>query len=79
MLNEDNNEMCCLMKIISEQLSHHPPIMALHCEGRGWSCWVELDVASKFRGQYLTLTPLGKIHVHFNDTGSLPYLVVQVC
>ncbi|CAN7985836.1 unnamed protein product, partial [Ixodes hexagonus] len=38
---------------ISEQVSHHPPMLAQHCEGRGWCCWQEFSMSSKFRGKYL--------------------------
>lgn len=38
---------------ISEQVSHHPPMVAQYCEGRKWRCWQEFTMASKFRGKYL--------------------------
>lgn len=40
-------------RAISEQVSHHPPMLAQHCEGRKWRCWQEFTMASKFRGKYL--------------------------
>lgn len=38
---------------ISEQVSHHPPMVAQYCEGNGWRCWQEFTMTSKFRGKYL--------------------------
>lgn len=40
-------------RAISEQVSHHPPMLAQHCEGKKWRCWQEFTMASKFRGKYL--------------------------
>ncbi|XP_061399777.1 oxysterol-binding protein 1-like [Musca vetustissima] len=40
-------------RCIAEQVSHHPPMAALHCEGRDWTCWQEFTMTSKFRGKYL--------------------------
>lgn len=48
---------------ISEQVSHHPPMLAQHCEGRGWRCWQEFSMSSKFRGKYLQVVPLGVVHL----------------
>ncbi|UYV77650.1 OSBP [Cordylochernes scorpioides] len=39
-------------KCISEQVSHHPPMLAQHCEGTGgWTVWQEFSMSSKFRGK----------------------------
>uniref|UniRef100_A0A1E1X9K1 Putative oxysterol-binding protein 1 n=1 Tax=Amblyomma aureolatum TaxID=187763 RepID=A0A1E1X9K1_9ACAR len=48
---------------ISEQVSHHPPMLAQYCEGRGWRCWQEFSMSSKFRGKYLQVVPLGVVHL----------------
>ncbi|XP_019871821.2 oxysterol-binding protein 1 isoform X2 [Aethina tumida] len=57
-------------RLISEQVSHHPPMLAQHCEGRGWRCWQEFTMTSKFRGKYLQIVPLGIAHVEFTATGN---------
>lgn len=57
-------------KMISEQVSHHPPMVAQHCEGRGWKCWQEFTMSSKFRGKYLQVIPLGIAHLEFTATGN---------
>ena len=62
-------------KVICEQVSHHPPIAAVHAESAnfgpnsGWSYWTERSVASKFRGKYMNVNPIGRVHVKFNATG----------
>lgn len=57
-------------KCISEQVSHHPPMAAMHCEGRDWICWQEFTMTSKFRGKYLQVIPLGIAKVEFPSTGN---------
>ncbi|XP_018353294.1 PREDICTED: oxysterol-binding protein 1 isoform X4 [Trachymyrmex septentrionalis] len=52
---------------ISEQVSHHPPMLAQHCEGKKWRCWQEFTMASKFRGKYLQVIPLGTAHLEFHS------------
>lgn len=43
------------------QVSHHPPAAAHHViSDRGWNLRQEITVASKFRGKYLSIMPLGK-------------------
>ncbi|GFR22039.1 oxysterol-binding protein 2 [Trichonephila clavata] len=57
-------------RCISEQVSHHPPMLAQHCEGRGWVCWQEFTMSSKFRGKYLQIIPLGIAHLLFPASGN---------
>lgn len=57
-------------RVIAEQVSHHPPMAAIHCEGRGWNCWQEFTMTTKFRGKYLQVIPLGTAHVEFKGTGA---------
>lgn len=46
---------------ISSKVSHHPPAAAHHViSQRGWTLWQEITIASKFRGKYLSIMPLGK-------------------
>jgi hypothetical protein len=54
-------------RAVSEQVSHHPPMLAQYCEGREWRCWQEFTMASKFRGKYLQVIPLGTAHLEFNS------------
>ncbi|KAL3314155.1 hypothetical protein Ciccas_007227, partial [Cichlidogyrus casuarinus] len=54
---------------ISEQVSHHPPIMAQHVESfkSGWQYQHDFTIDVKFRGNYLTLNPKGFLRVNFRD------------
>ncbi|XP_069070548.1 oxysterol-binding protein 2 isoform X4 [Pleurodeles waltl] len=56
---------------ICEQVSHHPPAAAHHVYSkRGWNLWQEITIASKFRGKYLSIMPLGAIHLEFHSSGN---------
>lgn len=56
------------------QVSHHPPAAAHHAiSDRGWTLRQEITVASKFRGKYLSIMPLG-IHKSFP-----PVLIEVLC
>lgn len=57
-------------RCIAEQVSHHPPMAALHCEGKEWSCRQEFTMTTKFRGKYLQVVPLGNAYVEFRRTGN---------
>lgn len=54
-------------RVIAEQVSHHPPMAAIHCEGKTWNCWQEFTMTSKFRGKYLQVVPLGNACVGFSS------------
>lgn len=56
-------------KYIAEQVSHHPPISACHCEGKDWVYWSEVDVTNKFGGKSLDIRPEGWNHVIIKSTG----------
>ncbi|XP_007437716.1 oxysterol-binding protein 2-like, partial [Python bivittatus] len=56
---------------LCEQVSHHPPAAAHHVYSRrGWTLWQEITIASKFRGKYLSIMPLGAIHLEFHSSGN---------
>lgn len=57
-------------RCFSEQVSHHPPIVAQFCEGEQWHCWQEFTMTSKFRGKYLQIIPLGSAQVDFIKSGN---------
>ncbi|BFZ04680.1 hypothetical protein BsWGS_07718 [Bradybaena similaris] len=56
-------------KGISEQVSHHPPMLAMHIDGREWSTWQEFTMTTKFRGRYLQIIPMGIAHLVFHKSG----------
>lgn len=52
------------VKLYDSQVSHHPPAAAHHViSDRGWTLRQEITVASKFRGKYLSIMPLGKSQI----------------
>ncbi|XP_038618519.1 oxysterol-binding protein 2 isoform X3 [Tachyglossus aculeatus] len=56
---------------LCEQVSHHPPAAAHHVYSKhGWALWQEITIASKFRGKYLSIMPLGAIHLEFSSSGN---------
>ncbi|KAH8961162.1 hypothetical protein BDL97_05G036600 [Sphagnum fallax] len=55
------------VRFVSEKVSHHPMILACHCEGRGWKCWGDSNLKSKFWGRSIQLDPVGTITVQFDD------------
>ncbi|XP_061590221.1 oxysterol-binding protein 2 isoform X2 [Cololabis saira] len=56
---------------ICEQVSHHPPAAAHHVTSqRGWTLWQHITIDSKFRGKYISVMPLGNIHLQFHSNGN---------
>ncbi|KAK9132976.1 hypothetical protein Scep_012504 [Stephania cephalantha] len=47
------------LRFFSEKVSHHPMIVACHCEGRGWKFWGDSNMKSKFWGRSIQLDPVG--------------------
>ncbi|KAF6082308.1 oxysterol binding protein 2 [Phyllostomus discolor] len=59
------------LRSLCEQVSHHPPSAAHYVFSKnGWSLWQEITISSKFRGKYLSIMPLGAIHLEFQDSGN---------
>ncbi|XP_011793743.1 PREDICTED: oxysterol-binding protein 2 [Colobus angolensis palliatus] len=53
------------------QVSHHPPSAAHYVFSKhGWSLWQEITISSKFRGKYISIMPLGAIHLEFQASGN---------
>lgn len=46
-------------RYLSEQVCHHPPISACHCESPLFCFWTEVNVKSKFWGQTVEVHPIG--------------------
>ncbi|KAK2391257.1 oxysterol-binding protein-related protein 1C [Trifolium repens] len=55
------------LRFISEKVSHHPMVVACHCEGRGWKFWGDSILKSKFWGRSIQLDPIGILTVEFDD------------
>ncbi|XP_019854132.1 PREDICTED: oxysterol-binding protein 1-like [Amphimedon queenslandica] len=57
-------------RVLFEQVSHHPPMLAMHAEHKEWTLWQEYTLASKFRGKYIQCFPVGGVHLIIHRSGS---------
>ncbi|GKV51540.1 hypothetical protein SLEP1_g58183 [Rubroshorea leprosula] len=55
------------LRFISEKVSHHPMVVACHCEGTGWKFWGDSNLKSKFWGRSIQLDPVGILTLEFDD------------
>ncbi|EPS67163.1 hypothetical protein M569_07612, partial [Genlisea aurea] len=55
------------LRFFSEKVSHHPMIVACHCEGRGWKFWADSNLKGKFWGRSIQLDPVGVLTLEFDD------------
>nr|PNR27945.1 hypothetical protein PHYPA_028537 [Physcomitrium patens] len=55
------------LRFCSEKVSHHPMIVACHCEGRGWKFWGDSNLKSKFWGRSIQVDPVGILSLQFDD------------
>ncbi|KAK6947604.1 Oxysterol-binding protein [Dillenia turbinata] len=55
------------VRFFSEKVSHHPTLLACHCEGRGWKFWGDSNLRTKFWGQSIQLDPVGVLTLEFDD------------
>ncbi|GMI90894.1 OSBP(oxysterol binding protein)-related protein 1C [Hibiscus trionum] len=55
------------VRFFSEKVSHHPTVVACHCQGTGWKFWGESNLKSKFWGRSITLDPVGVLTLEFED------------
>jgi hypothetical protein len=57
-------------RFFSEQVSHHPPVSACHCESPNYTIYFHTQVTNKFWGNSIEFRPLGKSYIHlktFNE------------
>ncbi|XP_037096288.1 oxysterol-binding protein-related protein 6 isoform X3 [Syngnathus acus] len=45
----------------SEQVSHHPPISACHCESKNFTFWQDVRWKNKFWGKSMEILPIGTV------------------
>ncbi|XP_076157524.1 oxysterol-binding protein-related protein 3a [Alosa pseudoharengus] len=50
-------------RFISEQVSHHPPVSACHCESKNFTVWQDVRWKNKFWGKSMEIVPMGTTHV----------------
>uniref|UniRef100_A0A5B7BFQ1 PH domain-containing protein n=1 Tax=Davidia involucrata TaxID=16924 RepID=A0A5B7BFQ1_DAVIN len=55
------------LRFFSEKVSHHPMIVACHCEGGGWKFWADSNLKGKFWGRSIQLDPVGVLTLQFED------------
>ncbi|KAF7047451.1 hypothetical protein CFC21_056379 [Triticum aestivum] len=55
------------LRFFSEKVSHHPMVVACHCEGNGWRFWADSNLKSKFWGRSIQLDPVGVLTLEFDD------------
>ncbi|KAH7515627.1 hypothetical protein FEM48_Zijuj10G0046500 [Ziziphus jujuba var. spinosa] len=55
------------LHFFSEKVSHHPMVVACHCEGRGWKFWADSNLKGKFWGRSIQLDPVGVLTLQFED------------
>ncbi|GMI90589.1 OSBP(oxysterol binding protein)-related protein 1C [Hibiscus trionum] len=55
------------VRFISEKVSHHPMIVACHCQGTGWKFRGDSNLKSKFWGRSIQLDPVGVLTLEFDD------------
>ncbi|TRY88837.1 hypothetical protein DNTS_016927 [Danionella cerebrum] len=53
----------------SEQVSHHPPISACHCESQNFTFWQDVRWKNKFWGKSMEILPLGTVNVILPSSG----------
>ncbi|XP_064185880.1 oxysterol-binding protein-related protein 6 [Anguilla rostrata] len=47
----------------AEQVSHHPPISACHCESKKFTFWQDVRWKNKFWGKSMEILPIGTVNV----------------
>lgn len=47
------------IKFVAEQVSHHPPISASHCRGRGWTTGEAVDIQATYLGNSIEIRNCG--------------------
>ncbi|KAL5667544.1 hypothetical protein ACJX0J_019765, partial [Zea mays] len=55
------------IRFFAEKVSHHPMLIACHCEGKGWKFWGDSNLKSKFWGQSIQVEPVGILTLEFED------------
>ncbi|XP_071499105.1 oxysterol-binding protein-related protein 6-like [Diadema antillarum] len=51
-------------RFIAEKVSHHPPIIACHCESKNFVYTQDVRIKTKFWGKSMEVIPAGTIHIH---------------
>ncbi len=57
-------------RYVAEQVSHHPPISALHLSGPGFVFFGDSQIKSKFWGNSIEVNPTGILHLFLDRPGA---------
>ncbi|KAI6190204.1 Oxysterol-binding protein [Aphelenchoides bicaudatus] len=63
---------------IAEQVSHHPPVSALHARSKKWTLQQAYTPTTKIKGRSLYLNPVGGTYICFNDSPDV-FVYGKVC
>ncbi|XP_061429194.1 oxysterol-binding protein-related protein 6-like isoform X2 [Lethenteron reissneri] len=58
-------------RFVAEQVSHHPPISACHCESKTFVLWQDVRWKNKFWGKSMEILPLGTVSLNLPKYGDL--------
>uniref|UniRef100_A0A673ZIG9 Oxysterol-binding protein n=1 Tax=Salmo trutta TaxID=8032 RepID=A0A673ZIG9_SALTR len=50
-------------RFIAEQVSHHPPVSACHCDSNNFTFWQDVQWKNKFWGKSMEIVRMGTTHV----------------
>ncbi|XP_010891310.2 oxysterol-binding protein-related protein 3a [Esox lucius] len=50
-------------RFLAEQVSHHPPVSACHCDSKNFTLWQDVRWKNKFWGKSMEIVPMGTTHV----------------
>ncbi|XP_072300599.1 oxysterol-binding protein-related protein 6 isoform X7 [Eucyclogobius newberryi] len=53
----------------SEQVSHHPPVSACHCESKNFTVWQDVRWKNKFWGKSMEILPIGFVNLTIPSFG----------
>ncbi|XP_067282117.1 oxysterol-binding protein-related protein 3a isoform X1 [Pseudorasbora parva] len=56
-------------RFIAEQVSHHPPVSACHCESKNYTFWQDIRWKNKFWGKSMEIVPMGVTHLELPGFG----------
>uniref|UniRef100_A0A8C2JPK9 Oxysterol-binding protein n=1 Tax=Cyprinus carpio TaxID=7962 RepID=A0A8C2JPK9_CYPCA len=56
-------------RFIAEQVSHHPPVSACHCESKNYTFWQDVRWKNKFWGKSMEIVPMGVTHLELPGFG----------
>ncbi|XP_043931249.1 oxysterol-binding protein-related protein 6 isoform X2 [Protopterus annectens] len=53
----------------AEQVSHHPPVSACHCESENFVFWQDMRWKNKFWGKSMEILPIGRVNLTLTKYG----------